>query len=182
VSEAVRPLVVIGVGNILLGDDAIGVRVIEALRELQEHDPVALPEETRLIDGGTLLMDLLHTVKGARGLVLVDALHLDEPEGTVSVQYGDAIVPVGGAHGQAPNSVGELLAVARLMGWLPEPTALVGVEVKSIEFGTELSPVVAAALPAAVDTVCTQLRVMDEHIAAVRNAEARHTETTGAPA
>lgn len=181
-SEPVRPLVVIGVGNILLRDDAIGVRVVEALRVLQEHDPLAFPEETRLVDGGTLLMDLLHTVKGARGLILVDALHLGEPEGTVSVQYGDAIVPVGGAHGQPPSNVGELLAVARIMGWLPEPVALVGVEVNHIEFGTELSPAVAAVLPRAVETVLTELRVMDEHVAALRMAEGRHTETTGAPA
>jgi hydrogenase maturation protease len=182
VSEPVRPLVVVGVGNIMLHDDAIGVRVIEALREIQEHDPVALPDHTTLVDGGTLLMDLLHIVKDARGLILVDALHLGEPEGTVSVQYGDAIVTVGGTHGQPPSSVGELLAIARLMGWLPEPVALVGVEVTHTGFGTELSPVVAGALARAVDVVHNELRVMDEHIAALRIAEGRHHETTGAPA
>jgi hydrogenase maturation protease len=182
VTLPVQPLVVIGVGNILRRDDAVGVRVVESLREIQEHDPVALPDQTRLVDGGTLLMDLLPAVRGARGLVLVDALRLGEPEGTVSVQHGDAIVPVSGAGGQQASPLGELLAAGRLMGWLPEPVALVGVEVTHIDFGTELTPVVAAVLPAAVDAVRQELRVMDEQIAALRFAGGSHTETTGAPA
>ncbi len=181
-SEPTRPLVVIGVGNVLLRDDAIGVRVIEALREIQEHDPVALPEHTWLVDGGTLLMDLLHAVRDARGLVLVDALHLGGPEGSVSVLHGDAIVQADGAPGQAPNSVAELLAMARLMGWLPEPVALVGVEVVNTGFGTGLSPVVAAALPRTIGTVRDELRVMDEQIAAHRIAAGSPTQTTGAHA
>ena len=188
-NQPVRPLVVIGVGNVLLRDDAIGVRVIEALREVQEHDPAVLPDHTRLVDGGTLLMDLLHTLRDARGRVLVDALHLGGPEGSVSVMYGDAIVQTDGAHaqadmapGQAPNSVAELLAMARLMGWLPEPVALVGIEVTHTEFGTDLSPVVADALPRAIRTVRDELRVMDEQIAAHRFAAGAPTQTTGAHA
>ena len=43
-----RPLVVIGVGNILLGDDGIGMRVVDGLRRLQEQEPSELPRETLL--------------------------------------------------------------------------------------------------------------------------------------
>ena len=178
-----QPLVVIGVGNVLLGDDAIGVRVVEGLRRLAEHDPLALPRETRLVDGGTLLRDLPHTVKGARGLVLVDALRAGDQEGTISVRHGDAIVSAGGARERSePDSIGELLAVARLMGWLPEPVALVGIEVAHIDYGVELSPVVAAALPAAIVAVADELRVMDEQIASQRHTAGQARRTTGATA
>jgi len=182
VSESVRPLVVIGVGNVLLSDDGIGVRVIEGLRRLQEQDPHALPEVTRLVDGGSMLVDLLHAVRDARGLVLVDAVCLGGPEGSVSVQFDDDIAFAGDGHGQAPNSVAELLAVAHLMGWLPERIALVGIEVEQTELGTELSPVITAALPRAIESVRAELRVMDELLVAREVAAATPVQPRGAQA
>ena len=91
---AAGPLVVVGVGNILLRDDAIGVRVVDRLCALAEHDPVALPADTRLVDGGTLGLDLLRTVRGARGLVIIDAMALGDPVGNIDRQ--------GLAHGTHP--------------------------------------------------------------------------------
>jgi len=66
------------------------------------------------------------------------------------------------------------------MGWLPGPVALVGVEVTHTGFGTELSPLVADALPRAIKTVRDELHVMDEQIAAHRLAAGAPTQTTGA--
>jgi hydrogenase maturation protease len=163
VSQPLRPLVAIGVGNVLLGDDAVGVRVIERLRAGAEHDPRSLPTDTRLIDGGTLGIDLLRIAREARGLVLVDAVRLGGPAGNVSTLHGDAIVAVGGsADGGASTAVGELLAVARLMNWLPEPVALVGIEVEDLELGLHLTAAVEAAIPAAMEAVRDELRRMDE--------------------
>ncbi|MEI7743607.1 MAG: hydrogenase maturation protease [Chloroflexota bacterium] len=178
---AAGPLVVVGVGNILLRDDAIGVRVVDRLRALAEHDPVALPADTRLVDGGTLGLDLLRTVRGARGLVIIDAMALGDPVGTVTVRHGDAVVAAGsGRHG--PNSIGELLAIARLMGWLPEPVSLVGIEVSEIDFGVELSAPIANALPAAVDAVRRELRRMDEQVAKDLVGDRAASRVTGATA
>jgi hydrogenase maturation protease len=173
---------VVGVGNVLRCDDGIGVRVIEGLRRLQALDPHALPRETRLVDGGALLMDLLHAVRAARGLVLVDAVRLGGPEGSLSVQRGDAIVAGGGEHGQAPSSVVDLLAAARLLGWLPEQVALVGIEVDRTELGTELSPVIASALPRAIETARAELHVMDTQVAAREVAVATSRQPRGAQA
>jgi hydrogenase maturation protease len=162
VTAPALPLVALGVGNVLLGDDAAGVRVIEGLRALAADDPEALPPETRLVDGGILGLDLLAVISAARGVVLVDAVRLGGAVGAVTVLHGDAIVRAGGERdGQPASAVGELVAVARLMGWLPEPVALVGIEVAGIEPGMSLSPVVEGALPAAMDAVRMELRRMD---------------------
>ncbi len=67
-------LAVIGVGNVLRGDDAIGVRVVESLRAAMARDPLALPVRTRLVDGGTLGLDLLTPIRDASAVVLVDAI------------------------------------------------------------------------------------------------------------
>jgi hydrogenase maturation protease len=163
VSAPLRPLVAIGIGNIMSADDAIGVRVIEGLRGLAVDDPQAVPPATRLVDGGTLGMDLLKVVGEARGVVLVDAVRLGGPVGHVSVMDGDAIVSVGGtSHGSPATQVGELLAVARLMGWLPAPVSMVGIEVADLDFGMRLTPAVDEAIPAAMDAVLAELRRMDE--------------------
>lgn len=179
-SEPLRPLVVIGVGNVLLHDDGIGVRVIEDLRRLQERRADALPRDVRLLDGGTLLLDLLHDVRDARGLVLIDAVRLGGAAGSVCLRRGDAIVPPGGERGMAPNSVSELLTVARLLGWLPDRHVLVGIEVEDTGFGVGLSPRIAAAVARASDLVCAELRAMDRLDAALRLAEATSTQPTGA--
>lgn len=157
------PAVVIGVGNILLRDDGAGVRVVEALRALATRDPGALPPATRLVDGGTLGTELLRTVQGARSLLLLDAVDLGLAAGTVRVLRGDAIEAAGGRWGAAADGgVGELLGVARLMGWLPGPVALVGIQVGEVRFGMGLSAAVEAALPAAVEMARRELRKLDE--------------------
>jgi hydrogenase maturation protease len=174
VTAPALPLVVIGVGNVLLGDDAAGVRVVEGLRAMAADDPGALPPGTRLVDGGTLGLDLLRVIGDARGVVLVDAVRLGGMAGTVTVLHGHAILTAGGVRDGRPTSaVGELVSVARLLGWLPEPVALVGIEIAGIAPGLGLSPVVDGALPAAMDAVRTELRRMDG---------LPTTTTTGGPA
>ena len=170
-TTAAGAVVVIGVGNVLLRDDGVGVRVIEELRAACLHDPLAVPDGTRLVDGGTLGMDLLGTVRDADALVLVDAVNLDRRPGTVSVLRGDAIAAAGGWGGRAvPGSVGELLAVARLMGWLPDPVVLIGIQASETEAGVGLSSSVETAVPEAVEAVCRELRSLDQRMATRRSA------------
>lgn len=170
---AAGPAIVLAVGNVLLRDDGVGDRVMGELRWLTERDPLALPRGTQLVDGGTLGLDLLGTISGARSLLILDAVNLGQDAGTVSVLRGDAILTSyeagDGPGGTTPGGVGELLAAARLMGWLPDPVALVGVEVGDTELGVGLSPRVEAAVPMAVETACRELRVLDELAAAGRS-------------
>jgi hydrogenase maturation protease len=162
VTTAAAPALVIGLGNVLLRDDGAGIRAVEALRDLAERDQT-MPPDTRFVDGGTLGLDLLRTVEGARSLLLLDAVDLDLAPGTVTVLRGDAIVAAGGRWGgAAEGGVGELLAVARLMGWLPEPVALVGIQVADVGFGMGLSEPVEAALPGVVEAARRELLELDE--------------------
>jgi hydrogenase maturation protease len=179
---AAGPAVVLGVGNVLLRDDGVGVRVVEELRRLVGDEPAALPEGTRLVDGGTLGLGLLDTVRGAGSLLLLDAVNLDREAGTVSVLRGDAIGAAGGpGAGATPGSVGELLAVARLMGWLPDPVTLVGVQVGDTGFGIGLSPSVEVAVSDAVEIARMELCALDERATAGRSAtpaSGQHDEAT----
>ena len=156
------PAVVIGVGNVLLRDDGIGVRAVEAMRAAVDRDPASLPPGTRLVDGGTLGMGLLDEVRGARSLLLLDAVDLNQPAGTVTVLRGGDVWAACPRPGPgSPGGVAELLATARLMGWLPTPVALVGVQVGDTSGGVGLSGPVAAALPSAVAAACGELHALE---------------------
>ena len=157
-----QDLAVIGVGNVLRGDDAVGVRVVEGLRQVAARDPHALPPRTRLVDGGTLGLDLLPSIREARAVVIVDATRLGGPAGTVSVLRGGEIACAADPGGDTAQGVlGELVAMAGFLGWLPSDVALVGIEAADIDVRVGMSPGVAAALPAAMDAVRAELHRMD---------------------
>jgi len=150
-------LVVLGVGNALLGDDGVGVHVVRELDRLARHGDVALPDGTTVLDGGTLGPDLLAWVGGARALLLVDAANLEAPPGTMEILRDADLVSNGGPASPRRAGVGELLDVARLGGMLPREVALVAIQPGSIDVGLELSAPVAAALPAALEAVAAEL-------------------------
>jgi len=155
-------LAVIGVGNVLRGDDAVGVRVVEGLRAVLAADPCAMRAQTRLVDGGTLGLDLLRSIRDARAVVLVDAVHLGASAGTVSVLRGEDIdSPARPLVGMNPGAVSELVAVARMLGWLPAEVALVGIEVADTGVGVGMSSAVTDALPVAMEVVGAELHRMN---------------------
>jgi hydrogenase maturation protease len=156
------PAVVIGLGNVLLGDDGVGVRVVEAMLAAAGTDPAATRPATRLVDGGTLGLGLLRFMDGARSLLLVDAVDLSRPPGTVCVLRGDEIDLAAGRWGSSiSGGVGELLAAARLLDRLSAPVSLIGIQVDEVHPGTALSPRVEAAVPVAAQAVRRELLDLD---------------------
>lgn len=175
------PIVVLGVGNVLLRDDGVGVRVAEALQRLAGHDPAMLPAATHVVDGGTLDVSVLRSVEGARALLVVDGMDLCEAPGTVRVMRGDAITVAGG---RAPcgggGGIGELIALGRVMGWIHGPVALVGIQVGDVTFNLGLSPSVEAAVPSAVEIARRTLWALDAEARSAPAGDAR--SWTGAEA
>lgn len=152
------PLLVVGLGNILLRDEGVGVRVVGAVEAL---GPVVLPPGTRVVDGGTLGLDLLPLIEDARALLIVDAVDLRRPPGTIRLFHGDEIhSPLAGHLSPHQVGIGDLLAAARLRGTLPGPVALIGIQPAQIAIGLGLSEVVEAAVPAAVRTAVAELRIL----------------------
>lgn len=153
-SRADGPVLLLGIGNLLMRDEGVGIQVVRAL----EDPGFGLPPGTRVVDGGTLGLDLLPLIDDARAVVLVDAVDIGAAPGTVAVLRG---MEIGGALGGhiSPHQVGigDLLAVARLTGVLPERVALVGVQPATVEIGLDLSPTVGAVLPLAAEAARREL-------------------------
>ena len=148
-----KKTLVLGLGNILLSDDGVGVRVVERL--LQEY---IFPHEVQVMDGGTLGLDLLHYVEDVDRLLVVDALDVKAKPGTLA-RLADEEVPAFLAPKISPHQMGlvDLLAASRLSGHLPAELVLWGVQPESLEVGLELSPTVAAQVDSLVERVLAEL-------------------------
>lgn len=143
-------LLVLGLGNRLLGDDAIGPIAVERLEQRHAWRP-----GVRWRDGGTLGLSLLPEIEEAQALVVVDAARFGAAPGTVRIFEGpDMDAQLGGRqHSAHELALGDLLGAAALGGRLPPRRALVAVQPLSTALGLEPTPVVAAALPALVAAV-----------------------------
>jgi hydrogenase maturation protease len=145
---------VLGLGNILLSDEGIGVRVIEHL--LEQYD---FPEGVLVLDGGTLGLDLLPYLEEASRLVVVDAVQARKPPGTLIRLTGKEIPFFLDASKVSPHQEGlqDLLAVAMLKGYLPGEVVFWGAQIESLGVGLELSPVVAAQVDTLAGNVLAEL-------------------------
>ena len=137
-----NPIVVLGVGNILLTDEGFGVHVVNQLRE----DYVFNPPIT-ILDGGTMGMELLTYMRGMTKLLLVDAINGGDAPGTVyefpheemNSYFTEAI---------SVHEVGmqDILRIRALQEDPLEDAVVIGVEPESLELGLTLSEATQAAL------------------------------------
>jgi hydrogenase maturation protease len=143
-------LIVLGIGNTLMSDDGVG---IHAVRNLQHAwaDSAFADEHIEILDGGTLGFLLIDRVSDAHGLVIIDAANLGTAAGSVRVIDNEGIEryleenPSSSVH-----EVGliDLLQMMSLNDSQPRLRALVGIQPGLVDWGTDMSPPVAASMPA----------------------------------
>jgi hydrogenase maturation protease len=151
--------VVLGLGNPLMGDDGLGLAVLQRLRDEWE-----LPAEVELVDGGTWGMNLLPLIEDAGRLLLLDAIRAGSPAGTV-IELERERLPRYLAHKLSPHQIDlkEVLALAELRGTLPDITVAIGAEPDTVTFSTELSPALADAVQSVTLVVVARLAGWGHH-------------------
>jgi hydrogenase maturation protease len=145
----VRTLV-LGLGNILLGDEGVGVRVAQALAT------EGLSPNVTVLDAGTAILDVLPAIEEADRLIVVDAVQADGTPGTVyRIPFDEMAHPavIGSLHG---FDLSRVLALAGREQ--PPDVVVIGVEPQVIAWSLDLSPAVEDALPAALGAVRDELR------------------------
>jgi hydrogenase maturation protease len=144
----------LGIGNMLWADEGFGVRAVEALNALY-----AFPPGVRLLDGGTLGLNLLEHVEASRRVLVFDAVDFGLPPGTLKV-LRDGEVPRWGARKMSPhqNGFNDVLALAQLHGRSPDAVVAIGVQPVTLDdFGGSLTEPVRARLAEAVELAARQL-------------------------
>jgi hydrogenase maturation protease len=156
------PIVVLGVGNLLLGDDGAGLRVLRDLAALHARHPHALPPAVRLVEAETAGVELGDVIAGARALLVLDAVDVGATPGEVVVLRDAALAAAGARRpGGRAGGAAELIGLARLAGWLTGPAGLVGIQAGEIEVRIGLTEAVQAAVPAAVEASLDLLHALD---------------------
>ena len=145
---SLRPVLVLGVGNVLLGDEGVGVH---AVRRMEQE---GWPPHVRLLDGGTGGFHLLSLFQDYGRIVLVDATMDGAPPGTVRVLRPRFVSDYPKTLSAHDIGLKDLVEAAVLLGHVPE-VVLIVVSVKTLPEGlhAELSPEVAAALPRVAELV-----------------------------
>ncbi|MCB2184775.1 MAG: HyaD/HybD family hydrogenase maturation endopeptidase [Deltaproteobacteria bacterium] len=136
---------VMGIGNLLLGDEGVGVHAVQALAQ------AGAPPGVTYLDAGTAILDALPHLEAATRVVVVDAMQAGGPPGEVYVlplEDCQAKESLASLHG---FDLPRVLALSRRRD--TPPVTVVGVEPASLDWSLDLSPAVARALPLVLNTV-----------------------------
>jgi hydrogenase maturation protease len=161
-------IVVLGLGNLLRRDEGLGVRALQRLR-----DGYAIPERVRLVDGGTLGLELISHVEGAEYLLVLDAMLTDGPPGSLLRLAGDDVPAFFGVRMSHDVGLADLLAILVLRDSLPREVVVLGMQPGLIELGWELSSDVEERLDTLAAAAAHELRRWGVELTdlAVREAE-----------
>jgi hydrogenase maturation protease len=143
----------VGVGNLLRGDDGVGVRVAENLAAL------ALPQDVEVVDGGILGLGLVNLMHGRRRVVIIDAANLDRNPGDFAYFRWHQARLLGEADHLSVHEAGvrDALLLAQALHCLPDDVLIVGVQPASMKWTTGLTPEVEAALPQITQSILDKL-------------------------
>ncbi len=156
-SPTSRRATVLGIGSVLMGDDAAGPWVVQVLEAGWR-----MPEGVTLFDAGTPGPELNHYLLGLDALIVVDTVSAKEPPGTVRVYRRDEILEAPPSPRVTPHQPGlrEALLTGEFAGAAPADVMLVGVVPERVELGTGLSAPVRDALPRMAETVVAELAAL----------------------
>ena len=137
-----RPILILGIGNILLRDEGVGVRVIETLQQQKTPDTIDL------VDGGTSGADLIDVLADRRKVIIVDAVDAGKAPGTVIRFEEDDLENI-------PNSalslhelgIAETLKMTSKLNCKPKEVVFFGIQPKDISPGLELSDEMGEIVP-----------------------------------
>ncbi len=152
-SRIPQRVVILGVGNLLLSDEGLGVRALESI---DRH--YTFPDGVELVDGGTCGMELLEPLTNVDLLIMLDVIRAGRPPGSLIILRGDEI-PARLRHKLSPHQVGlsDVLATLILTGEAPREIIVIGIEPESLELGMALTSKVAARLPELITATLTEL-------------------------
>jgi len=145
---------ILGVGNVLTSDDAVGPYVVRTLAARFEF-----PETVEVLDVGTPGLDFTPYLADARAVIVVDTVRTDQPPGTIRIYRRDDLLAGPPPARTNPHEPGlrEGLMAAELSDTAPEEVVLVGVTPQSTAAGTGLSQPVSDAVAELTDLVINEL-------------------------
>lgn len=143
---------VMGVGNLLRGDDGFGVMVLDAVSKR------GVPNHVELLDAGTSIIDLMEELNGRRKVVVIDAVRGGQAPGTL-YRFSPEDVAAEAVPADSLHQVGLLdtLRLAELVDCRPDEVVIIGVQPEDTGLKIGLTEAVAAAVARATEMVMTEI-------------------------
>jgi hydrogenase maturation protease len=143
-------VVVIGLGNLLLSDEGIGVHLIRRLSEHQGKFP-----SVEFIDAGTGGMNVLHLIANRKKAVIIDCAKMGTKPGTIK-RFDPADVQTIKKLTHFSLHEADILQIINLskqLGECPEQIVIFGIEPESLELGQNLSKTLSDKIAFYIDTI-----------------------------
>ena len=144
---------IIGLGNVLLGDEGVGVRCVEYLKSR------GLGKDIKIVDGATLGLDLLEEINGFEKVVLVDAVDMGKEPGSISSFSAEQILTVPNSEKFSLHEIGitDVVQLGKKIGYNFGNVRIVGIQPKDVSRGDSLSEKVEEKLPTLADKVLREI-------------------------
>ncbi|WP_088186297.1 HyaD/HybD family hydrogenase maturation endopeptidase [Desulfosporosinus sp. FKA] len=145
-------IMVMGVGNILLSDEGLGVRFLDELAHK------SLPQNVELLEGGTAGLELVHLIQEIDFLIIIDAINAQSEPGALFRFHPGDIKVFPEQYEVSFHQIGiiEVLTMANILGHAPQ-TLIFGVQPKKLDWGMELSPEIQSLFPHLTELVLLEI-------------------------
>ena len=145
---------VIGLGNILMRDEGVGVHALKAFEKRY-----AVPEYVEIVDGGTCGLDLMPVIEGREKILIVDAVNFGQDPGFIG-EIRNEEIPLKFSTKASLHHLGllDVLSIVKLADTLPKEICLIGIQPKSIELGLDMTGEMWDKVDALVERMVHKLR------------------------
>jgi hydrogenase maturation protease len=146
-------ITIMGLGNILMMDEGVGVHTINAFQKRYR-----VPDYAEVIDGGSAGLDLLPFIEGREKLLMVDAVNFDREPGYIDILENEEI-PAKFSTKTSLHHLGllDVLSIVKLSDALPKDMCIIGIQPKSMELGLDMSPEIWDKVPELVERIVSKL-------------------------
>jgi hydrogenase maturation protease len=151
--ERLMQTLVLGLGNLVHGDDGVG---IHAIQRLQKDSRV--PPEVVLMDGGTQGLNLIPHISGFERLLVIDAMDAGQKPGTLIRLEGEAAEKLPGKPSVHQLGFADLMIAMKLLGDSPKEVVIIGVQPQSTDWSAELTAPVLDSMERLLALVIEQLK------------------------
>lgn len=150
-----KEAIVLGLGNPLMGDEGVGIKLIEMLQSASGDFP-----EADFVDAGTGGMSMLHLISGRRKAIIIDCAHMGETPGAIKQFTPDQVKTVKQLTHLSLHEVDiiKVIDLARQLGECPEEIIFFGIEPAAVTRQMELSDILTERLAQYIETIEAQLR------------------------
>lgn len=157
-----KKILIIGMGNVLMQDEGVGVRAVEEF-----ESQYIIPDSVTVVDGGTTGMELYNPIRTCDILIVADAVNTGDPYGSL-VRIANEQVPAFFQVKLSNHQLGlsDLLALLRLKGETPEHIAIIGMVPHSLENQLGLTEEAEAGLAGMVEMLVAELAALDVPVTA----------------